>query len=412
MEQYNLLGFAGMYAKKLHVPRASHARQAMLWLLQCAPGVPTDGALVVGDIGAGTCAACLGARLALRDHAGEEQPIKVYPIDVASSSARFQRAFAAMTRQEKFGPAPPLPAQHASQYLSEAQPGVDSIALSLLAQLRARGERQPHVVLASFSLHYLSGDEREALFRRLAAAASRPFLLVIIKGVGTRQRPPSGVPSVHYGLHYYVGPDEKLPRVIEAHCCLIEPSGRGDELERGGGAGGSGAGGEAAPAPAAEEAEEVSAHALWPTSRNGGAAVSSPPPSSAASASGSCASDPSVDKPEAGADEHDEASRLPENAEGASVPAPPPAAPEGRPDAAGGSSGGDASARATSAALTASAAHEGAQACGAPPQPLAYDPDDPDSWVICTFATLQRRCRLQGLRVGTTVYEGAGAARD
>ena len=50
------------------------------------------------------------------------------------------------------------------------------------------------------------------------------MLLVIIKGVGELQRPPSHVPSVHYGLHFYVGREAHRPRVIEAHACLILPS--------------------------------------------------------------------------------------------------------------------------------------------------------------------------------------------
>ena len=56
-EQYNLLGFASLYARKLHVPRTAAARQVVLWLLQCAPGLPQDAPLTFGDLGAGTCAA-------------------------------------------------------------------------------------------------------------------------------------------------------------------------------------------------------------------------------------------------------------------------------------------------------------------------------------------------------------------
>ena len=224
VEQYALDGFAGMYARKLHVPRVAAIRQAIVWLLQCAPGLPREAALCFADLGAGTCAACLGARLALRDLGGDEQPYRVYPIDVASSSTRFQKAFGAMTKHAKFGPVPLLRGQEPLQYLTEEQPGVDCLATSLLDQLAARGERSPHVLLASFSLHYLKPEERNAFYALLASKLTRPMLLVIIKGVGEVQRPPSHVPSVFFGLHYYVGHEHKRPRVIEAHACLILPS--------------------------------------------------------------------------------------------------------------------------------------------------------------------------------------------
>ena len=44
----------------------------------CAPGLPADAPLIVGDLGAGTCAACLGARFALRDHACSEAFLRMY----------------------------------------------------------------------------------------------------------------------------------------------------------------------------------------------------------------------------------------------------------------------------------------------------------------------------------------------
>ncbi|KOO29693.1 hypothetical protein Ctob_009373 [Chrysochromulina tobinii] len=235
VEQYALDGFAGRYALKLHVPRVAAIRQAIVWLLQCAPGLPRDAALCFADLGAGTCAACLGARLALRDLGGDEQPYRVFPIDVASSSTRFQKAFGAMTKHAKFGPAALLRGQEPLQYLTEEQPGVDCLASSLLDQLAARGERSPHVLLASFSLHYLKPEERNAFYALLASKLTRPMLLVIIKGVGEVQRPPSHVPSVFFGLHYYVGHEHKRPRVIEAHACLIlpsaAPSGRAFDVE-------------------------------------------------------------------------------------------------------------------------------------------------------------------------------------
>ena len=61
------------------------------------------------------------------------------------------------------------------------------LATSLLEQVAKRGERQPHVILASFSLHYLLPEERTAFFALLAAKVTRPLLLVIIKGVGELQ---------------------------------------------------------------------------------------------------------------------------------------------------------------------------------------------------------------------------------
>jgi hypothetical protein len=224
IEQYNLPGFSALYANKLHVPRVAASRQIMLWLLECAPGLPDDGPLCVADLGAGTCAACLGARLALRDHAGDEQIIKSFPIDVASSSERFAKAFVAMTKAELYGRAALLPEQEPWQYLRESEPGVDHLARSLLSQLKQRGERQPHLIIASFSLQYIAKGERDFFFRLLSALVTRPLLFVIIKGVGETQRPsPHVVRSVHYGLHYVVG-KEKHPRVVEAHVCLILPT--------------------------------------------------------------------------------------------------------------------------------------------------------------------------------------------
>ena len=224
IEQYGLNGFSALYARKLHVPRVACARQIMLWIFECAPGLP-DEALVFSDLGAGTCAACLGARLALRDHAGDEQNYHVYPIDVASSSARFANAFRAMTKAELFGRPALLPFQDGDQYLQEEEPGVDCLVKSLFAQLEARGERQPHFLLASFSLHYLKKEDRDAFFTALATLVSRPMLLVIIKGVGQTQRPAQSViRSVYLGLHYVIG-KEKHPRVVEAHVCLVLPRG-------------------------------------------------------------------------------------------------------------------------------------------------------------------------------------------
>ena len=225
IEQYALEGFSGYYAQKLHVPRVAAARQVTLWLLQCAPGLPETEALSFGDLGAGTCAACLGARLALRDHAGDEQPYKTFPIDVASSSARFAQAFRAMTKAEKYGRPALLPSQDGEQYLMEAAPGVDVQFRSLLAQLEARREKPPHIVIASFCLQYLKKDERDSFFAGLADAVRRPMLLLIIKGVGENQRPsPHVVRSSHLGLHYVVHNKEKHPRVVEAHVCLILPT--------------------------------------------------------------------------------------------------------------------------------------------------------------------------------------------
>ena len=48
---------------------------------------------------------------------------------------------------------------------------------------------------------------------------------MIIKGVGSTQRPSQAiVRSVYLGLHYVIG-REKHPRVVEAHVCLILPKG-------------------------------------------------------------------------------------------------------------------------------------------------------------------------------------------
>ena len=202
-----------------------------MWLLESAPGLPRDGPISFGDLGAGTCAACLGARYALRDHSGGDHPYVCWPIDVASSSARFAEAFSAMvataaglnTRDAL------LPLQSASQYLTEEADGVDHLVTSMLRQVAQRGARQPHVILASFSLHYLKGPARAAFYELLAAAIRRPLLLLIIKGVDSVRKHqtggmvPDSVPSVFLGIHYYLGKDPK-PRVVEAHVALIRPA--------------------------------------------------------------------------------------------------------------------------------------------------------------------------------------------
>jgi hypothetical protein len=269
----------------------------MLWLLESAPGLPTDAPLSIGDLGAGTCAACLGARYALRDYSNGEHPFKVWPsaqplrpprmlrrsalckhvcshpdlsehtctctccvcvcdvsmchflttVDVASSSARFEEAFRAMTESSGVprwgGPAAGgftrealLPDQAPSQYLTEARCGVDHLATSMLAQLTARGERQPHLIMASFSLHYLKRDARAAFFLHLKTVVTRPLLLLIVKGVDSVARHRSepmisdkSVPSVFMGIHYFLGRDPK-PRVVEAHLALIQPAGAEREI--------------------------------------------------------------------------------------------------------------------------------------------------------------------------------------
>ena len=197
----------------------------MLWLLQAAPGLPDyDTPLAVGDLGAGTCAASLGAWLALREHAGEEQPFRVYPADVASSGERFVNAFRAMTKRAvaAHGHQPLLPMQDAGQYRAVSAAGIEELARALLLD----ADTSPHLVIASFSLHYLARDKRAPFFSLLATLATRPFLLLVIKGVGDHARPPrSHVHTVFFGVHYVIGRDDRQPRVVEAHLCLILPTG-------------------------------------------------------------------------------------------------------------------------------------------------------------------------------------------
>ena len=35
---------------------------------------------------------------------------------------------------------------------------------------------------------------------------------------------------------------------------------------------------------------------------------------------------------------------------------------------------------------------------------IVYDRNDPDSWVLCTFASLERRCRHYGIYSGLTEF--------
>lgn len=232
VEQYGMRGFAGLYARSLHVARVATIRQVVLWLLESAPGLPPDGPFSIGDLGAGTCAACLGARFAIRDHAGGEHPFTCWPIDVASSSERFRDAWRAMIEVGQSGAMRQhalLPWQRPSQYLAETQDGVDHLVRSMLTQIRAQGGRQPHLIIASFSLHYLKGIRRATFYALLAEAVVRPLLLLIIKGVdssgGRKHTPvtPAHVPCTFLGIHYFLGKDPK-PRVVEAHLALIRPA--------------------------------------------------------------------------------------------------------------------------------------------------------------------------------------------
>ena len=56
-------------------------------------------------------------------------------------------------------------------------------------RLKAKGEREPHIIIASFVLHYLDTEARNAFFRQLSELASHPFILLIIKGVGEAPPP-------------------------------------------------------------------------------------------------------------------------------------------------------------------------------------------------------------------------------
>ena len=219
------MGFSALYAERLHLPRMAAARQVMLWLLQSAPGVPSDAPLSFADLGAGTCAACLGARLALHEHAGAEQPFRAFAIDLATSSARFAKAFGTMCKRESTHGRPALlPGQSADQYLSSAEPGIGALASSLLKQIEGRSERQPHLILASFSLHYLKAEEKDNFYQLLCSLATRPLLLLVIKGLDQKgaAEVTRVVRSVHFGLHFVIGKDRNV-RVVEAHLCLILP---------------------------------------------------------------------------------------------------------------------------------------------------------------------------------------------
>ena len=268
VEQYGLAGFAPLYAGRLHVPRVAAARQVMLWLLGCAPGVPTDAPLTCGDLGAGTCAALVGARIALREHGGAEQPFRAFPIEVASTGARFEKAFRALVRPSNNGAPPPLGrGQAASQYLTEASPGLLANLRSLFTQVSARGQPPPQLVLASFSLQYLRGGERDAFYDGLPSLAppGHPFLLVVIKGVGEAQRPPPhhpGVPSVFLGIHYVIGEDRN-PRVVEAHLCLVRPAAATGVKAVGADGGSSSSGGSGGVGEAAAAAEPPTTDAQW-----------------------------------------------------------------------------------------------------------------------------------------------------
>ncbi len=152
-----------------------------------------------------------------------EQECRLWPVDVASTGVRFRQAFEAMTRTALNGKPALLPEQSADQYLTSAVPGVSELARALFEALERRGERQPQLLLASFSLHYLEREERETFFAQLGARLRSPLALLIIKGVGGTQRPAAPhVRSVHFGVHFVTGED-RSPRVVEAHLALLLP---------------------------------------------------------------------------------------------------------------------------------------------------------------------------------------------
>ena len=88
---------------------------------------------------------------------------------------------------------------------------MDELVTSLLSQLEERGERQPHIVIASFSLHYLKPESRRAaFFTLLAEAITRPLLLVIVKGVDSLDRH-------RRREHALVGSSHASPELL-SHC--------------------------------------------------------------------------------------------------------------------------------------------------------------------------------------------------
>ena len=148
-----------------------------------------------------------GCRLALLEHAGAAQPFHAYAIDLASRARActcLPRDVPAVGRARQA--AAPLPGQHASHYMQCDEPGIGSLASSLFEQLKQRGALQPHLLVASFSLHYPKPAEKAAFFRRLAELATAPLLLVVIKGIGeVQQLCTKGLcRSVHFE-HYVIG---------------------------------------------------------------------------------------------------------------------------------------------------------------------------------------------------------------
>ncbi len=176
---------------------------------------------MVSDLGAGTCAASLGARLALVEHAGAGQDVAIFPVDLESSGRRFAEAFAALIGttggrpntavcRPTAGPiarelaqqwalaarrkaatksllsssstahtatavatvstsaqaltassaAALLPDQSTDQYVSSQKEGVIGLVQSLFEALHERGVvGGPHLIVASFSLQYLRNEE-------------------------------------------------------------------------------------------------------------------------------------------------------------------------------------------------------------------------------------------------------------
>ena len=72
------------------------------------------------------------------------------------------------------------------RYLTEEEPGVGALAASLLAQIRSRGERQPHIIIASFSLHYLQVREHGPRCQRAQILHSTADRYEVVLGIATR----------------------------------------------------------------------------------------------------------------------------------------------------------------------------------------------------------------------------------
>ena len=186
VEQYGLAGFAPLYAGRLHVLRVAAARQVMLWLLAARRAL-TDAPLTCGDLARGVRGVRRRAHRAARARwGGAAVPRLPHRGRVDGRASR--RRSAPGQAEQQWRAAAARRGQAASQYPTEASPGLLANLRCSLRRCRRAASRRPSSSSPP-SRFSTRGGERDAFYDGLPLAPpGHPFLLVVIKGVGEAQR--------------------------------------------------------------------------------------------------------------------------------------------------------------------------------------------------------------------------------